>query len=242
MRHGAGGGEQVEGTDTRSHQRLMSVAESRVGNQQAFFFSCPGREFLRSELLQELPSAGWRFAGGSCRNDWCVELAGDLLAFHFRIAVEDDVAQIREQFGSAVTAAGETEKLGRVVEERGGDFAGAKLRVVHNIFDEGDIRFHTANAEFAEGAVHALAGFRQICAPSRDLDEQRIVIGGEHRAGIGGAPTETNTETCGGTISGNFPAVGGKVFLRGLGGHATLESRTIERNVLRLWQRHWRLM
>src|SRR5712691_9377328 len=242
MRNGTCGSKQIKRADARGHQRLMRVAESRVGNQQAFFFSRTCGEFLRSELLQELPSAGWRFAGGSCRNDWCVELAGDLLAFHFRIAVEDDVAQIREQFGSAVTAARETEKLGRVVEERGGDFAGAKLRVVHNIFDEGDIRFHTANAEFAEGAVHALAGFGKICAPSRDLDEQRIVIGGEHRAGIGGAAIETNTETCGGTIGGNFPVVGGKVFLRVLGGHATLESRTIERNVLLLWQRHWRLM
>src|SRR5258707_2034512 len=163
MPHGGGGGEQVEGTDTRSHQRLMSVAESRVGNQQAFFLSCPGREFLRSELLQELPSAGWRFAGGSCRNDWCVELAGDLLALHFRIPVEDDVAEIGKQLGGAVAAAGEAEKLGRVVEERGGHFAGAKLRVIYDIFDERDVRLHAANAEFAKCAMHALAGFGKIC-------------------------------------------------------------------------------
>jgi len=36
---------------------------------------------------------------------------------------------------------GKWKKLGRFVEERGREFAGAKLRVVHNIFDEGGYSF-----------------------------------------------------------------------------------------------------
>src|SRR6266481_4441944 len=113
------------------------------------------------------------------------------------------------------------EKLGRFVEERGREFAGAKLRVVHNIFDEGDIRFHAANAEFAEGAVHTLASFGKICAPGRDFDEKRIVIRSEHRAGISGAAIETDTETRGRTIGGKFSLGGREVFLWVPGGHAT---------------------
>src|SRR5260370_4081789 len=156
MRHGAGGGEQVEGTDTRSHQRVMGVAESRVGNQQAFFFSCPGREFLRSELLEKLAGASLRFADGRCRNDCCLDFIGDLLALHFRIPVEDDVAEIGKQLGGAVAAAGDAEELGRVVEERGGHFAGAKLRVLYDIFDERDARLLAATAASAKVAINAM--------------------------------------------------------------------------------------
>ncbi len=133
------------------------------------------------------------------------------------------------------------EKLGRFVEEGGRDFAGAKLRMVHNIFDEGDICFHAANAEFAQGAVHTLTSFGKICAPGCNFDEKRIVIGGKHRAGISGSAIETNTETRGRTIGGDFPVVGGEVFFRILGGHATLESRAIERDILLFRQRHRRL-
>src|SRR5258706_5697691 len=146
------------------------------------------------------------------------------------------------QVSGAVGGAGEMEKLGRFVEERGREFAGAKLRVVHNIFDEGDIRFHAANAEFAEGAVHTLTSFGKICAPGRDFDEKRIVIGGEHRAGISGAAIKTDTKACGRTIGGNFSVVGCEVVLRVLGGHATLESGAIERNILLIRQRHRQLM
>src|SRR5437588_4492642 len=220
----------------------MCVAESRVGNEQAFFFSCPGGEFLWSEFFEELAGAGPGVAGGRYGNDSCFEFFRDLLPSYFGIAVEDDVAKIRKQLGGTVSTAGEAEKFGRLAEEIGGDCAGEKLRVVHNIFDKGDIRFYAANAEFAEGAVHALTSLGKICAPGGDFDEKRIVIGGEHRAGVSGAAIETNTETCGGTIGRNFPIVGGEVFLRVFGGHATLESRAIERNIFLLRQRHRRLV
>ncbi len=87
MRDGACGDEQVKRADARGHERLVSVAESRVGNEQAFFFSRPGSEFLRPEFLQEMARADRRLAGGRCRDDCCVHFFGDLLALHFRIAI-----------------------------------------------------------------------------------------------------------------------------------------------------------
>ena len=114
--------------------------------------------------------------------------------------------------------------------------------MVHDIFDEGDICFHAANTEFAEGAVHPLASFGKIGAPSCDFDKKRIVVGREHRAGIGGAAIETNAETGGRTIGGDFTVVGSEVFLRVFGGHATLESGTIERNIFLFRQRHRRIV
>src|SRR5882762_2226838 len=98
MRDGVGGGEQVECSNTRSHQRLMSVTESRVGNQQVFFFSRPVSEFLWSKSLQELAGACWRLPGGRCRHDCCFDLLRNLLPFYFGVAVEDDIAEIGKQF------------------------------------------------------------------------------------------------------------------------------------------------
>ena len=73
----------------------------------------------------------------------------------------------------------EAEELGGVVEERGGDFAGAELRVIDDVFEEGNVGFDAADAELAEGAVHAAAGFGEIVAPGGDFDQERVVIGGE---------------------------------------------------------------
>jgi len=81
MREGAGGGEQIECADARGHERLVRVSESRVGNEQALFFSRPGGEPLWPEFLQELPRAGRRFAGRRCRDNCCFEFFGICFPF-----------------------------------------------------------------------------------------------------------------------------------------------------------------
>ena len=87
---------------------------------------------------------------------------GEFLPFHFGIAVQDHVAEIREQLGGAVAAASETKQLRRFIEEGGGDFAGAETRMVDHIFEKRNVGLDAANAEFAQGAVHALARFGQV--------------------------------------------------------------------------------
>ena len=60
MRDDVGGGKEIKGANARSHQGLMGVAKSCVGDEQAFFFSRPGGKFCRPKLLQELACAGGR--------------------------------------------------------------------------------------------------------------------------------------------------------------------------------------
>ena len=64
MRDGAGGGKEIKGANARSHQGLMSITESCVGDEQALFFSRPGGKFCRPKLLQELACADGGFARG----------------------------------------------------------------------------------------------------------------------------------------------------------------------------------
>src|SRR6266850_1952982 len=220
----------------------MRIAKRRIGNQQALFSSRPRGKFLWTKLLQKLTRSCRSHDAASRGNNRRIESLGRRLPFHLGIAVEDDVADIGEKFGGAVAAAREAEKFRRLVKKRSRDFAGTKLRMVHDVLDERNIRLHAPNTELAKSAVHALAGFGKIRAPSRDFDEQRVVIRSEHRAGVRGTAIQANPKTSRRTVSRYFPVVWGEVFLRVFGGHPALQSCAIERHAFLCWQRERRLM
>ncbi len=62
--------------------------------------------------------------------------------------------------------------------------AGAERFVSDDVFEEGDVGFDAADAEFAEGAVHALAGGGEVAALCGEFDEHGIVEWGDDGAGI----------------------------------------------------------
>ena len=170
LRDGGGGRENVVGADARGHQRLVRIAEGGVGDEQALFFARPCGELFWAEHLQHLARAGRRTDAGRLGEHGGFEIFGDFLPFYFGIAVEDYVAEIRKELCGAVAAARETEKLRGIVEERRGDFAGAEFRMIDDVFDEGNVGGNAADAEFAQGAVHAATGFGEIFAPCGDFD------------------------------------------------------------------------
>src|SRR6267142_983545 len=220
----------------------MRIAKRRIGNQQALFSSRPRGKFLWTKLLQKLTRSCRSHDAASRGNNRRIESLGHRLPFHLGIAVEDDVADIGEKFGGAVAAAREAEKFWRLVKKRRRDFPGAKLRMVHDVLDERNIRLYTSNTELAKSTVHALASFGKIRAPSRDFDKQRVVIGSEHRAGVRGTAIQPNPKTSGRAVSRNFPVVGGEVSLRVFGGHPALQSYAIERHAFWCWQLERQLM
>ena len=72
--------------------------------------------------------------------------------------------------------------------------------MIDDVFEEGNVGFDAANAEFAQRAVHALASFGKLGAPRCDFYEQRVVVGREHRAGVRRAAVETNAKSCGRSV------------------------------------------
>ena len=74
----------------------------------------------------------------------------DLLSFYLRIPVQNHVANIGKQLGGAIGTARKPEQLGRIIQERGGDFAGAEFRMIYNILQERNVRLYSANAEFPQ--------------------------------------------------------------------------------------------
>src|SRR6202012_5399545 len=167
-------------------------------------------------------SAGGRVDSGNFREHGGFELFGNGLPFYFGIAVENYIAKIRKKLRGAVAAARKFEQLRRTIEKRRRDLARAKFRVVDDIFDERNVGGDAANAKFAERAVHAIARLVEMLTPGGDFDEERVVIGGENRAGVGCAAIEANAESGGRTVGGNLSVVGREIILRIFGGDATL--------------------
>ena len=173
LRHGVRHGQHVVAADARGHQGLMRVAEGRVGDEQPFLFRGPFGKFFRAKFKQQLAGAFGRFElvvahrGGGRRPH-----SGDFVTLGLRVAVDDDVAEEVQQPGRAVAARFEGEQLRRGVNQSGGCPAGLEDRVVDEVFQEREVRFHAANAELAQRAVHALAGGGKVAAGRRHFHQQ----------------------------------------------------------------------
>ena len=166
-----------------------------------------------------------------------LECLRDCLPFYFGVAIQNHVAEIGKQFGRSIASGWQAKEFRRIVEERRGDFPGLKLRVVHHVFQKRNVGFDAANSEFAQRPVHPLARFRKMCTPRRDFDEQRIVVRGEHGAGIGRSPVKANAEARRRPIRRKLPVVRRKVVCRVLGGHAALQGSAVQRHRFLLRQR-----
>ena len=242
LRYGIGGRKQIVRANARRHQRLVRVSKGRIRNEQSLFFARPLREFLRSQLFQELPrSRGWRDSRRQRRNG-NFQFLRNLLARHFRVPVQDHIAQVGNQFCGAIAGRRQPKKFGRILQERGRDFPCLKLRVIHHVFQERNIRFQAANPEFAQRPIHPLARFRQVRAPRRGFDEKRIVIRRESSSGVGRSAVQADAEAGGRPVCRNFPVIRREIICRILRGHAALQRRAIQRNAFLFRQRERRRM
>src|SRR5882762_5488331 len=83
------------------------------------------------------------------------------LALYLWIAVDDHFAQVRQQPGRTVPPRRKTEQGRVLIEKPRGDLATLKVRVIDDILEKRNVRLHAADAEFPQGAIHALAGVRE---------------------------------------------------------------------------------
>src|SRR5690606_13194427 len=77
------------------------------------------------------------------------------------------------------------------------------------------------------------AGDRFLCrrGPRRDFLQKRVVIAGDHRAGIGRTAVETDAEASRPAIGGDAAVVGNEVLLRVLRGDPALQRMTVQLDV-----------
>ena len=225
-------GSHVRLPHARGEQRLVRVAHGRVGDEHALLRQHPLRETFGAELVELLLGARRRRLGhiylGHARQHHGLRLEAP---FHFRIAVDDDLADEREDARGTVALLFPLEELGRLVDELGGVFGAGELRVRDDLVEEAQVRRHTANAELPQRAMHARDGFHRIRGPRGDLHQHGVIRARENRARVGRACIEANAEARGTAIRGDLAVVGREAVLRIFRGHAALKRVRREMNV-----------
>ena len=199
--HGVGDQPHAVGADARGEQRLVGVAECRVGEQRAFLFARPLREFLRSQFEQALARARRRGdAPVEGRERGRLEQRCGLVALGLRVAVDRHVGEEMHQFRGAVPARLELEQGRRRVDERGCGVPRAEHGMRDHVLEERHVCLHAADAELAQRAVHALQGDGECLAGGGDLDEQRVVERREGAPGRSHAGIQPHTEARGAAV------------------------------------------
>jgi hypothetical protein len=128
-------------------------------------------------------------------------------------------------------ALAEVEQLRRGVDERGGGPAGDEERVGDDVFEERDVGLDAADAEFAQGAAHAVEGDLVAVSAGDDLHEHRVVERRDDGAGETGGAVETDSEAAGRAVGLDASVVGHEFVFGILGGDAALEGETVARDV-----------
>ena len=148
------------------------------------------------------------------------------------MAVDADIGDIGEELGRAVSALDLLEQLRRLVDELGGVGIVAELLVADDGLEEGQVGGDAADAELAQRPVHAGDRLLRRRRPGGDLFEQRVVVAGDDRAGIGGAAVEPDAEAGGAAIGGDAAIVRNEIVLGILGGDPALQRMAVELDVL----------
>ena len=110
--------------------------------------------------------------------------------------------------------------------------AGDKSRIFQDIGDECDVGLNAPDMHLVDGTGGLPADAGEGVVPSGDLYQQRIIIGGDHRAGVGIAAVQTNAETAGGAVRSDLSGVRREVVGRVLGGNAALDGVAVLMDVL----------
>ncbi len=148
------------------------------------------------------------------------------------MAVDGDVGDVAQDLGRAVAARGEVEQGRRGVDELGRVFVRGEDRMLQQVLYEGDVGADAADAELAQGAVHPGDGGLRGGRPGGDLLQERIVVAGDDRAGIGRAPVQADPHAGGGAIGGDAAVIGDEAVGRILGGDAALDRVPVEMDVV----------
>ncbi|SPF81546.1 hypothetical protein PRI8871_03370 [Pseudoprimorskyibacter insulae] len=103
--------------------------------------------------------------------------------------------------------------------------------MLEQVDHEVDVRADAPNAEFAQGAVHPGNRLFWRLRMGGDLDQQRVIIAGDHPARIGRAAVQTDAHTGGRAIGGDAAIVGDKVVGRIFGRHAGLQGVAVQTDI-----------
>ena len=224
--HAVGTLDHVARTHTGGQQALMRVAHRCIGQQELLLVEHPLLHGLGPLLVEHLLQAGAErlLRLGEAGNVVLVALGvgrGHL-----------NLGDVLQHAGRAVAGVGDVEQLRRLVNELRVALAVDEGGVGEDVRDEGDVRLDAAHAHLVDGAGRLAAGGGEGAVPAGDLDEQRVVVGGDDGADVGVAAIETHAEAARGGVGRDLAVIGGKVVGGILGGDAALDGVAVHLHVL----------
>ncbi len=223
---------QIVRAETRGQQRLMRVAHRRIRQQHALLLEHPGGETLGAQLVEQLLRARRRRRQLELRQLRVRQPRRARPAFHFIVAVDDDLADEVQQPRRAVALAREAEQLGRLVDELGRVVRAREARMHDQLVEEAQVGRDAANAELPERAMHAHDRVLRGLRPRGHLHEQRIVRRRDDRAGVRRAGIEPDAEAGRAAIRRDAAVVGDEIVFRIFRRHAALHRVAVEADVL----------
>ena len=197
----------------------MGVPHGGVGDEQLLLSQHPVPHRLWPLLIQKLLEAGALgrgvLVGREAGNVELGPLSGGVIHLY--------LGDVLEQLGGTVAAHVDVEELGSLVNELGVARPGPEGGVGQNVGDEGDVGLNAPDVLLTQGPGGPAAGPLKGVVPGGDLYQQRVIIGGDHRAGVGVAAVQTDAEAAAGAVGGDLAGVRGEVVGRVLGGHPALD-------------------
>ncbi|MES2681944.1 MAG: hypothetical protein V4650_00355 [Pseudomonadota bacterium] len=233
-----GDGQHVGRAHAGCEQALVRIAHRGVGEQHLRLRLHPFRKGLGTLSLQQVAKAG---------GDGCGEIGGRQQgrrhgggglgpALHVGIAVDHHLADEAQHLGRPVEPCGEAEQFRRGVDEARGRLAAGKQRMGDDVFEELQIGRDAANAELAQGAVHAADGDIGLRCPGGDLHQQGVVVRRDDGIGIHRAAIEPDAEARRAAIRRDTAMIRREAILRVFGGDAALQGVAAESEVCLLRQ------
>ncbi len=92
------------------------------------------------------------------------------------MAVDGHIGNIGQKLGGAILPLDLLEQFRRRVDETGRIIVRLEFRMIDDRFQKGQVRRHAANAELAQGAIHAADCFHRRRPGCRHLDQKRVVM------------------------------------------------------------------
>ena len=220
--------------DPGGQQGLVGVPAGGVADQQLLLIPHPVGHGLGALGVQHLLEAVGPGACDRREPGLVIELVALPLLHH-------DVGDILEHLGGAVLALVQLEELRRLVDELRVAAAGDEGGVLEDVGDEGDVGLDAPDVDLVDGPGGLAAHAGEGVVPGSDLHQQGVVIGGDHRAGVGVAAVQPDAEAAGRAVGGDAAGVGGEVVGRVLGGDAALDGVAVHAHVALLFDADLRI-
>ena len=221
--------QQPVGTHPGRQQRLMRIAERRIGHPEGRRILEPPGKTVRTQLDQAL--LGPR--GRGHRQITLRQLVGGI---HRRRArpvglVHRHIGQIVQDLGAPVGRGVRGQQLRTLIDERRRHPTRPEIRIIDHREQERDVGRHATNPELRQRTTRPGGGHREVPAATGQLHQHRVEVRADLRTGVR-ATVQPDARTTRRAVGRDAPGIGSEPVGRVLGRDAALHGRPPDRQTV----------